>query len=244
MLRQHPQVPAPSERSSYFLMLYTDLNELKSILDIAPGNQAEDRNLNFMITHVSSWIEEILNRPGMSYASRTEFYDGTNTPALLLRSRPVFTTPTIQVWVDSQGAFGAASGAFTGDGAELTWGNDFYLRIDQDNGSSRSGILYRNGGVWNKRTARQQGWLSPFVIAAPGTIKVTYTAGFTVETLPPVFRQACELLIARLRTIMPLGMEIGSESYEERSISLITPAKDYLINLVKPMLWPFRNWKF
>lgn len=224
-------------------MLFTDLNEVKEALEIDPGDRSEDVQLTFLVTQASNWIEEVLDRPGMSFASRTEYYGGTNTSKLLLRSRPVYATPEIAVRVDQGGYFGSASGSF-GSETALTYGTDFALRIDLPGDKSRSGILYRIGGVWEKQFYRSVGLLSPYLGESPGSIRVTYSGGYTVADLPPVFRFACNLLVSRMRYVLPLGMEIGSEGYEERSIGLVTERKDYLLSLVKPLILPYRNWSF
>lgn len=223
-------------------MLFSDLIELKAHLGIPPNDTSEDKVLNYWIEQISDWFEEILNRKFV-YKSRTEYYNGTGTEKLLLRARPVYTTPTIEVYVDVTGTFGASSGTFLAS-SQLTWGTDFYLDVDQDDGTSRSGILYRRGNFWNKRDVRQRGYLSPFIGPAPGTIKVIYTAGYTVDNLPASFRLAVNMCIARLRSVMPLGAETMSESYEERAISVAISERLKLIALVAPMLYPFRNWRW
>ena len=224
-------------------MLLTDLRELKTYLDIDAGDTSEDKKLLFLVEHVSSWIEEVIDRPGLSFKSRTEYYNGSGTQKMLLRSRPVYTSPTITCLVDEAGYFGSASGSFASTTA-LVYGTDFCLQIDQEDGTSRSGILARINDTWPKPQVRQYGWLSPFIWSSQGNVKVTYTAGYTVDNLPSVFRLAINLLIARLRYILPIGYEMNSESYEERSISLALSEKDKLLGLIRPMLLPYRNWTF
>jgi hypothetical protein len=225
-------------------MLLTDISELKAYLEIDPNNTAEDLKLSFLVEAVSQWIEELLNRPGLSYASRTEYYNGTGTSRLLLRSRPVFTTPTILVYEDGSGFFGSTSGSFDTGTTALTYGEGFCLQIDRDDGSSRSGILIKTRGLWEKRAVRQTGYLTPFVGPSYGSIKVVYTAGYTVDTLPASFRMAVNLLVSRLRYVLPLGLELSAESYEDRTIAIsaIAQMKNYLLSMVRPFLWPYRNW--
>lgn len=223
--------------------LLTDLRELKTFLEIDPDDTQEDKKLNFLLEQATDWIAELLNRPGLFYKSRTEYYAGTNRATLLLRSRPVYTTPTIQVWVDEGGFFGSVDGSF-GDSDEKTYGDDFALQIDQDDGTSRSGILVRIKGVWPRPVQRSRGLLAPYVGRAFGNVKVTYTAGYTVDTLPSLLRQACNTLVSKMRYLFPLGMELSSESYEERSISILGERKDYLLSLVKSQILGFRNWVF
>lgn len=225
-------------------MLFQDLRELKSELEIDLEDTSEDKRLNFLNTYASAWIEEYVNRPGLSYASRTEYYGGSGTQTLKLNSRPVYTTPGIQVFYDSNGFFGASSGAFTGENAQLTYGVDFALQIDQPNGTSRCGLLVNMKDYWQKPWVRQRGYLSPFPGKGFGNYKVIYTAGFTVDTLPEVFRTACLLLISRLRFIMPLAMELTGDSYEEKSISIVTAEKSKLLALIQPLLWSHKNRSF
>lgn len=226
-------------------MLYTDLVEIKALLEIDPNNTSEDKKLNFLVEMASSFIEEVLNRK-MSFALRSEIYSGTGTQKMLLRSRPVFTTPTITISFDPSAYFGSSPNAFQNSPPEsnLVYGKDFCLQIDQPDGSSRSGILYRINDYWYKPYVRQTGLLSPFIGTDTGSYLITYQAGYTVDTLPADFRLACNLLVSKLRYIFPLGVELSSESYEERAIALITNYKDYLLALVRPMILKYRNWKF
>lgn len=224
------------------MALITDLITLKTLLEIDPNDTQEDIKLMFILETVSSWIQEWTNRPGLFFASRTEYYKGTGTQKLLLKSRPV-SPDGLQVYVDQSGLFGAASGSFAST-TLLTYGLDYTLDIDQSDGTSRSGILYRVRSYWPKSYARQAGWLTPFQTTDLGSVKVVYSGGYTINNLPAQIRMAANLLIAKLRYILPLGVEIQNESYEERSIGLVTEQKLYLYGLVKPWLVSYRNWSF
>ena len=224
-------------------MLYSDLIAVKKLLDIPPNTTGEDAKLNLLLELASRWIEEILGRQSLELKSRTEYYQGTGTQRLNLNARPVWQSG-ITVTIDqSTGNFGFASGGgFTADA--LTFGTDYTIQADQDDGSSRCGILVRIGDYWPKPYVRQRGLLSPFIGPDNGSVKVTYFGGYSVDNLPQVIRGACELLVAKLYYVFPLGMEIGSESYEERAISFGAPHKGYLLNMIKPMLIHYRNWKW
>lgn len=227
------------------IILLTDLQETKAILQIANGDTSDDKLLLFLIEIASSWIQEILGRD-LEYKSRTEYYNGTGTQNLMLRARPVFTTPTPRVWVDYNGDYDAPTNAFA-DSTEITYGNisnGFCVAVDQDNGSSRSGVLVRTGNYWPKPTVRSWGLLTPYLGQAAGNIKVEYTAGYTVDTTPSQVRFACVTLVAKMRSLLPEGMEIGSESYEERHIAVVWDQKHSLISTIRPMIWSQRNWKF
>lgn len=220
----------------------TDINEVKKVLEIDPDDTSEDVILGFYIEQASSLISEYLDRD-LEQKSRTEYYPGTGTQRLLLRSRPVLVNPTIQVSIDGYGYYGSTSGAFTSPNSVLTFGQDFCVET-LDGVESRTGILVRINNLWPRPSARQTGYLSPFIVPSYGNVKVVYTGGYTIDSLPAQIRSACNLLVSRIRYMMPLGMEIGSESYEERSISLVSERRDYLMGVVKQLLFSRRNWTF
>lgn len=228
-------------------MLLTDLQELKTVLEVDPTDTSEDAKFLLYAEWASAWILEVLGRQDLSLQSRSEVYQGTGTQNLTLRNRPVFTTPTPQVYIDESAHFGESSippnGPFP-PSSMLNYGTDYELKIDQTNGSSRCGILVRIGNYWPRPQVRQSGLLSPFVGQDLGSIKVVYTAGFTIDTLPSQLRMAAVFLIARLRYVFPLGIELNSESYEDRSIGPVISDKQKLMALVWPLIAPYRNWKF
>lgn len=226
-------------------MLYSDLGELKRVLQIEPGDKSEDVSLSFFLEQASTLMEEIMNRRGMEKKQRTEYYNGTGTQELLLRSRPVFLEPLPEIYVDGNGFFGAVSGSFNAH-TLIDYGGDWSLWIDDpdNNTISRCGIVIRNHAFWPRPRQRVHGLLTPYLGDSFGNIKIIYTGGYTVDTLPSDLRQACNLLVARMRYIFPLGMELTSESYEERNISMSTPQKNYLTALVRPTLMRYRNWSW
>ncbi len=225
-------------------MLFSDLRETQAILEISNGDTSEDKKLNFLIEQASDMMEGFLGRQNfMSKESRTEYHDGTGTLQLRLHARPVVTTPAITCFIDQEGRCGQVSGSFNTD-TQLTYGQDFYLQTDQPDGSSRCGILVKTNNYWPKRTVRETGYLFPFQDANRGVIKVVYTGGYTVDSLPSELRLACNMLVAKLRYLFPLGVQLGSESYEERAISLIAKERNYLLALVKPMLFKYRRWSW
>lgn len=224
-------------------MNFTDLIEVKKMLEIDLANTSEDTRLLLFIEQVSSWIEQYLNR-SIFLKTRTEYYKGTGTQRLLLKSRPVFINPLPQVWVDGGANYGATSGAFQQPQSMLTWGYDFTLDIDDGIDTSKSGILIRINALWPKPSARQAGYLSPFIIQDTGSIKVTYYAGYSIDSLPAQIRAAANLMVANYRYVFPLGLPLNSESYEDRNISISADQKTYLMSLAAPMLFSFRNWKF
>jgi hypothetical protein len=224
-------------------VLYSDLMELKSLMEIDPLNTSQDKRLGFFLHYSSKLIDEFLRRPPIEKKSRTEYYGGTGTQKLLLKSRPVFPD-TLQVWVDDSGHFGQSSGAFSNSEALLTFGSDYCINPDQEDGTSREAILYRVNAYWNRPMVRQRGMLASFVGFPLGNVKVTYTAGYTPDSLPDVFRAACDALVLKMAYFFPLGMELTSESYEERSISIAGERKSYLTSMVRELLFTYQNWSF
>lgn len=224
---------------------FTDLLEVKKVLQVDLDDHSLDYALNYYIETATDMIAEYLDRPGFYKKSRTEFYNGTGTQKLLLRSRPVYISPEPVVYEDSGGMYGEADSAFSADA--LTFGEDYGLWLDTDSGSgtmdlSRCGILIRKNNFWFKPTVREQGFLSPYVGPAFGNIKITYTGGYTLQGMPSQIRMACIMVVARMKYLMPLGVPISSESYEERHISFSIPERNYLMGQVKHLLFGFRNW--
>jgi hypothetical protein len=233
-------------------MLWTNLASLKSLLEIDQNDHSQDWLLNHFNEWVTDIIETLLNRK-LTYATRTWYYQGSGIIKLLLKHRPVYpTTPppqaatlpftTLVVSVDQQGNFGEAVGAFAG--TPLIYGTDYCIKIDRDDGGSDEAILYMVGGYWPRPVCRQPGLLSPFIGTDLGSIQVTSTAGYTIDTLPAQLKMAAEMMVARLAYIFPLGMETTSESYIDRSIALSPEDRDYLYGMVKHLVWAFRNWRF
>lgn len=223
--------------------LISDIVELKKELGIPAGDTSQDARLNYWIEQATDVIETFLDRKGLFYGTRTEYYSGTGTQKLLLKSRPVYVTDAlpIQLWEDRQGCWGQTDDPFP-DSTELDYGDDFVLADIDADGLSQTGILFRRNDYWNRPFVRQPGYLTPFLGAGTGNIKVTYTAGYKIDTLPPAFRLALSILVAQLRTIVPYGWALTSESYEERSVSYQLPSKLDMLAGIKSIMLPYRNW--
>lgn len=236
-------------------MLFTDLATLKSVLDIDPNNANEDQNLLIWTRYATDWISELMNRD-FSYKVRTVYYSGTNTQKLVLRHRPVYPLvglaqavlpfQPLTVIIDEYGAYGYAPNSFQNnpDIKPLTLGVDYTINPDQDDGGSREAILYAINRLWPKPWVRAPGLLSPYPGISMGPIQVQYTAGYTVDTLPPILRLAAEKLVGSIRYLFPLGVQLSSEGYEERSISLaLQGSKTALLGDLPAICASLRNWK-
>ncbi len=224
-------------------MIYTDLYELKLLLELDPLNTVEDAKLSLFVEMAGTIIEGLLNRDFIK-KERTEYYGGCGTQQILLRHRPAYTTPVPQVWVDQNGYFGASSGSFQGSDQPLVYGQDFCFDTPEEGQPSKSGLLIRVNNYWPRPAVRSDGLLSPYLGISHGNVKITYTAGYTVDTLPADFRFATISLVTKMRGFMPVGYELSSDGYEDKTISIIAERRDYLTATAKQILWRYRNWRF
>lgn len=229
-------------------VLLTDILECKKILQIPLEDHSQDYALNYYIMAAVDMIGEFLNRPNFYKKSRTEYYNGTGTQKLLLNSRPVYISPEPVVYSDLTGVWGEDEDSFSGN--PLEYGKDYAVWLDTVTPStgvmdtSRCGILVRKSDYWQKPIVRQAGFLSPFVGPSFGNIKITYTAGYTLDNMPPMVRMACIETVGRLKFLFPLTVPTSSESYEERHITMSIGERNYLLGQCKHLLTQHRNWKF
>jgi hypothetical protein len=226
-------------------VLWTDLIELKTALEIDPDDQSEDARLNLWLKAACEVLESYLGYP-IFRMTRTEFYGGTGTQKLTLRCHPVYADANLQVLVDRSGNFGVSSGSFDPGVSTLVYGTDFGLWLDHPTDPIRSdrGILLRYNSFWERPAYRTAGLLSPYVEKDFGTIKVTYTGGRFAEDLPYDMVLAAITATARIRFMMPLGLNVSGDSYEGRSISIQGTESNWIIGQVKHLLFKFRNRRF
>lgn len=223
-------------------MILGDLVTLKSLLEIPDCVTTEDRRLLIFLQWATEWVEELCDRK-FGYGQYTEYIDAKGTQRLLLRHRPARPSG-MQVWLDSASNFNAGDDPFP-DTSLLTYGTDYILEIDDvAKNWSKRGILYRINATWARRWTRSGPYLSAFHLDNPGTVKVTYNAGYAVDEMPANVRGAVLTLVAKMRNYFPLAMEIGGEGYEDRSLSYNLTDRNYLLTSVKDMLVNHRNWSF
>jgi len=211
----------------------TDITSLKTFLGIS--DDSEDNLLALLIPQVSDAIEEYLGRTFTS-ATYTEYYMGEGTPFLVLNQRPV--TSITSVYLDEEGYWGQPSGSFAAP-TLLQQGVDYALEIDQSDGTSRSGKLYRIKSYWPIAFTYITGVISSNMGPATGNVKVTYVGG---SNAPANVKLACNMAIARIRLLAPYGMALQSESYEEYSYSLLGYVPDHIFTAeVRSLLARYRT---
>jgi len=137
----------------------------------------------------------------------TEYYDGNGYPNLPLNQFPV--TAVDSVYLDGNGGYGQISGTFTSTQL-LVQGEDFVIQYDlgyvQMLSSTRAwpfGFGFPGGSPWGwpgltRRGTSWKGW--PKI---PGSIKVTYTAGYT--TIPDDLKAAVCSMAAYILIVSDTG---------------------------------------
>ncbi len=191
------------------------LDYLKTQLGIT--GTSEDALLTQLLDQVTSIIENETHRK-FSGVTTTEYYDGDGTDRLVLRNTPVQSITSI--YEDVDGYAGAGDSPFGAD-TLLTAGEDYVLDT-QDGTASNSGIVYRINGVWRRSASHRQDSVGPHVVpyASPsrGSIKVTYTYGYS--TVPDEIKLAAANLVGSLRRSAKLGKPINSFSLDYFSVQL------------------------
>lgn len=132
----------------------------------------------------------------------------------------------LAVWLDNAGYWGSSSTAFAAS-TLLAYGADYALKVDQADGSSKSGLVARLGGWWDRPFVRTYGLLSPLIGTGTGNIKVGYTAGYA--TIPMDLELACNLAVARVAGSAAYGQAVASKSYDGYSVSLLGGASKVAI---------------
>lgn len=195
--------------------MLTDLETVKSLLRISPGDPQGDVVLEYLLAGVDSAVKGFCKRQ-FEASDYTEFYSGPGTPDLVLHNRPV--SAVASVWVDPQGFYGQRSGSF-GPTTLLVPGVDFCLKIDAKDGTqnSNSGLLTRLGssivgdfmGFFAEfRRGTLTTRLPPVWARGIGNIKVQYTAGYTDENMPADLITSVVSLVGILRAGTPIGTPI------------------------------------
>ncbi len=194
--------------------LLTKPCSLKPVLGIPDSDTSQDEALAILVGQCSAAIEEYCGRT-FGRGTYTEYLSGDNGPVLALAQRPVYSI--LSLYQDDTAYGGQAPNAF-GPETLLTQGVDFFLDVDQPDGGSRSGLLYRLGGVWTRPFVTQPQNIAPGAPYPSKNVKVVYTAGYAA--IPGDLSLACNLLVARVRQMLPHGAAMTAESYSDYSYQL------------------------
>lgn len=209
------------------------LDYAEVVLGISSPTAAERARLQTIIDGCSAAIIETIGRDIVqtTYPSAPQygkgdsgFYCGNGTRYLDLRQRPVIESG-LAVYLDATGRFGNNPDGSFAASTLLTYGTDYILHLDGclPNSSTKCsyvGRLERLNGVWPERYGYIPGRLTPQRIPGVGNIKVAYTAGYTLPTVPNDIKMAVCHLVGYTRRTITQGGPIQSESWEDYSYSL------------------------
>lgn len=155
----------------------------------------------------------------IEYQTYTEYLTGNNQQRITLRQTPVAAITNL--WVNDSGYFGMNTDSPFDETTLLTQGQHYVLDIDQSDGSSLSGIIFRIGAIW-PIIARlvATNLLSPFQGPCLGNIKVEYSAGY--QTIPADLQFAVALTANFMkRTINYGGLMLENERLGDYAYSLL-----------------------
>lgn len=171
------------------------LAELKTLLSITTSS--DDSRLNLLISIADQQVRDFCRR-NFEAAQYTDFYSSTGTRLVVLRQYPVISVQS--VFEDYNAFFGQnPDGAFPPE-TELQQGVDYFVYLDGSSfGRPNSGVLVREGRGWlSSDFTRLSGALTVGRADRLGSIKVTYTAGYT--TIPDSLKLAVANLVAIYRS--------------------------------------------
>lgn len=160
------------------------------------------------------------------------YYNGDNSPYLILRQRPVTTLTSI--YLDNSGRFGDNPDGSFDSSTLLVAGTDYVLEWDglipgTSTRCSYKGVVRKLFGTWPAFWRYQVGVINPGISDHTGNIKVTYTAGFPASAIPPDLQYAGALLVARMRRTAEYGTgHLEYEKYEDYAYKLAPVASSML----------------
>lgn len=170
----------------------------------------------------------------------TQYYNGNNQSAFQLKHRPVRSVSAL--YFDADGYYGQGTDAFSSDDL-LTAGTDYYLDIDQDDGTSRSGMVWKASGTWYGRVRSYQGMLLGRTVDGTGNIKATYTPGFL--TIPYPVRAAVNRMAISVFAKRASSGTFKTESLDFYSYTRMTAEEEaHELDSVKSLVAPYKAWTF
>ena len=140
---------------------------------------------------------------------------------------------------------------------QLFLGRDYYLDVDSNDGSSRSGVLRRIGGgvtggplswpwAWEERRGSLTAPLPPCWPRYYGNVKVQFTAGYYANDFPPDLVFAVLVLVAWLRAQTPVGVAVDTDRTNSMLAALLagnsTPSPE--VGTARATLRSYREHSF
>lgn len=167
--------------------------------------------LTAFVPAIEAALETFCHRKLIYKSGIVEWPEVSDDTFFMLDQTPVDSVAEIRL--DTRGGFGQIADTF-GDDTVLTPGVDYYIKIDGKGdfaGKSATGIVYRNGRAWGYSRSWQRGLLASQREPVQGTIKVTYSGGYTSDNCPDDLQTGLVRAISIIYQTMPFVGPVGSE---------------------------------
>jgi hypothetical protein len=196
----------------------TNLAELYGYIGETSTTDADAKMYLGLLTAAESAVKRICGRQFVRQTV-TEFLDGNGLQAISLRETPIQSITS--VYLDTSGYYGQGTNSPFGSTTLLTAGADYFLKIDNNLGTSDCGLLYRTGKVWPSSMNYVQYNNIPRLTGingpAFGAIKVVYSGGFSC--VPEDIKQAVFGIVQDRKGAIPQGVSLAGEGFEGYSWS-------------------------
>jgi hypothetical protein len=224
-------------------MALLTLEQFLAIRGQVGPDETTQASLQAIISEVSDAILRYLKNGSIETASYTVIMDAPVSINLVLPVVPILAS-SLQLWFNYQAQGDPA--AFTSANL-LTAYSDYQLLTGPFNSTySESGIVRNLWGAWGVSYMRPALSLASSLIATPGAIKATFTAGYS--TVPPSIVQAAFLAATKLYNMRKTGMPFTNESLQAYSYgSQASATADGVIQgdpTIRSLLKPFGRQVF
>ena len=205
----------------------TNLAELYGYIGETSTSDADAKMYLGLLTAAESAVKRICGRQFVRQTV-TEFLDGNGLQAVSLRETPVQSITS--VYLDTAGYYGQGDSSPFSASTLLTSGSDYFLKIDNNLGTSDCGLLFRTTRVWPANNNYVQYNLTPRItpVNGPcfGCIKVVYSGGYGL--IPEDLKMAIYQIVQDRRGAISQGEKLTSESFENYAYSLGTPDNELM----------------
>lgn len=205
----------------------TNLAELYGYIGETSTSDADAKMYLGLLTAAESAVKRICGRQFVRQTV-TEFLDGNGLQAVSLRETPVQSITS--VYLDTSGYYGQGTNSPFGSTTLLTAGADYFLKIDNNLGTSDCGLLFRTTRVWPANNNYVQYNLTPRItpVNGPcfGCIKVVYSGGYSL--IPEDLKMAVYQIVQDRKASIAQGEKFSSENFEGYGYSLGTPDNELM----------------
>jgi hypothetical protein len=205
----------------------TNLAELYGYIGETSTSDADAKMYLGLLTAAETAVKRICGRQ-FYRQTVTEYLDGNGLQAVSLRETPI--TSITSVYLDTSGFYGQGDNNPFGSTTLLTSGADYFLKIDNNAGTSDSGLLYRAMRVWpstmNYISYNLYPRITPVQGPCLGCIKVTYVGGYNL--IPEDLKQAIFQIVQDRKGAIAQGEKMSSESFENYAYSLGQPDSEIM----------------